>query len=68
MQMINNSQREDLASHTIMGNILSLVFSHIEDCQDPYCRCEEIDKYYDLVRLMKQNNNKEVLPLLKSEY
>jgi len=65
--MINNALREDLASHTIFGDLLSLVFSHIEDCQDPYCQCEEIDKYYDLVRLMKQNNNQEVLPLIKCE-
>jgi hypothetical protein len=66
--MINSSQRGDLASQTIFGDLLNLVISHIEDCQDPYCLCEEIDKYYDLVRLMKNNNNQEVLPLIKSEY
>jgi hypothetical protein len=68
MQMINSSQRGDLTSQTIFGDLLNLVFSHIEDCQDPHCLCEEIDKYYDLVRLMKNNNNQEVLPLIKSEY
>jgi hypothetical protein len=68
MQMINNSQRGDFASQTIYGDLLNLVLSHIEDCQDPYCLCEEIDKFYDLLRLMKHNNNLEVLPLLKREY
>ena len=27
-----------------------------------------MDKFYDLVRIIKHNNNQEVLPLLKSEY
>ena len=45
---------------------MDLMLSHIEDCDDQLCICDEMENFYELLRL-KQLHNQEVFPLLRDE-
>ena len=45
---------------------MDLMLSHIEDCDDKLCICDEMENFYELLRL-RQLHNSEVFPLLRSE-
>ena len=45
---------------------MDLMLVHIEDCDDQLCICDELENYYELLRL-KQLHNQEVFPLIRAE-
>jgi hypothetical protein len=45
---------------------MDLMLIHIEDCDDQLCICDELENYYELLRL-KQLHNQEVFPLVRAE-
>ena len=45
---------------------MDLVITHIEDCDDQLCICDEMENFYELLRL-RQMHNQEVFPLMRNE-
>jgi hypothetical protein len=45
---------------------MDLMLVHIEDCDDPLCICDEMENFYELLRL-RQLHNQEVFPLIREE-
>ena len=42
------------------------MLAHIEECDDLLCICDEMENFYELLRL-KQLHNQEVFPLIRKE-
>jgi hypothetical protein len=40
MTLVNNSMGETLASQKIFGQLMDLMITHIEECDDPLCICD----------------------------
>lgn len=45
---------------------MDLMLAHIQDCEDQLCICDELENFYELLRL-KQLHNQDVFPLLREE-
>ncbi len=57
---------ETVDSQKVFGQLMDLMFSHIEECDDQLCICDEMENFYELLR-MKQLHNQDVFPLLRKE-
>lgn len=51
MTLVRDCQEESVASQKIFGQLMDLIIVHIEDCDDQLCICDEMENYYELLRL-----------------
>jgi hypothetical protein len=42
---------ESIDSQKIFGQLMDLMLAHIEDCDDQLCICDEMENFYELLRL-----------------
>jgi hypothetical protein len=66
MTLVRDCQLESVSSQKVFGQLMDLMLVHIEDCDDQLCICDELENYYELLRL-KQLHNQEVFPLMRAE-
>jgi hypothetical protein len=66
MTLVNDSMGETLASQKIFGQLMDLMITHIEECDDPLCICDQMENFYELLKL-KYVHKMDILPLLKKE-
>ncbi|TNV74775.1 hypothetical protein FGO68_gene16630 [Halteria grandinella] len=66
MTLVRDCLIDNAGSQKVFGQLMDLMIAHIEDCNDPYCICDEMENFYELLRL-KQLHNQEVFPLLRTE-
>jgi hypothetical protein len=66
MTLVRDSAQEGANNQKIFGQLMDLMLAHVEDCDDQLCICDEIENFYELLRL-KQLHNQEVFPLIKEE-
>lgn len=66
MTLVRDSAQEGANNKKIFGQLMDLMLAHVEDCDDQLCICDEIENFYELLRL-KQLHNQEVFPLIKEE-
>ncbi len=66
MTLVRDCQEESVASQKVFGQLMDLMLVHIEECDDQLCICDEMENYYELLRL-KQLHNQDVFPLMRSE-
>lgn len=50
-ELLNNSLENDSEANKHLGELLDLMFSHIDDCTDLSCFCNEFETYSDLLQL-----------------
>ena len=55
MELINNSMHDNHFSRESFGQIVDLMNSHIENCEDLTCVCDEVENFYDLLQLRMMN-------------
>lgn len=51
MTLVRDCQEENVASQKVFGQLMDLIMVHIEDCDDQLCICDEMENYYELLRL-----------------
>jgi len=66
MTLVRDCMMENVSSQKVFGQLMDLMLVHIEDCDDQLCICDELENYYELLRL-KQLHNQEVFPLMRAE-
>lgn len=66
MTLVRDSASEAISNQKIFGQLMDLMLIHIEDCDDQLCICEEMENFYELLRL-RQLHNQEVFPLMRDE-
>ena len=66
MTLVRDCLVDNAGSQKVFGQLMDLMIAHIEDCNDPLCICDEMENFYELLRL-KQLHNQEVFPLLRTE-
>ena len=66
MSLVRDCMTDSVASQKVFGQLMDLVLTHIEDCDDQLCICDEMENFYELLRL-RQLHNQEVFPLLRAE-
>lgn len=66
MTLVRDSMEDKISNQKIFGQLMDLMLVHIEDCEDPLCICDEMENFYELLRL-KQLHNQEVFPLIREE-
>jgi len=66
MTLVRDSMDDRASNQKIFGELMDLMITHIEDCNDTLCICDEMENFYELLRL-KQLHNQEVFPLMKEE-
>ena len=66
MTLVRDSMEDKISNQKIFGQLMDLMLVHIEDCDDPLCICDEMENFYELLRL-KQLHNQEVFPLIREE-
>jgi hypothetical protein len=66
MTLVRDCMEDTVASQKVFGQLMDLVLAHIEDCDDQLCICDEMENFYELLRL-RQLHNQEVFPLMRSE-
>ena len=66
MTLVRDSMDEKIGNQKIFGQLMDLMLVHIEDCDDPLCICDEMENFYELLRL-RSLHNQEVFPLIREE-
>lgn len=66
MTLVRDSMDESVKNQKIFGELMDLMITHIEDCDDQLCICDEMENFYELLRL-RQLHNQEVFPLMREE-
>jgi hypothetical protein len=66
MTLVNDSMGETLASQKIFGQLMDLMITHIEECDDLLCICDQMENFYEVLKL-KYVNKMDILPLLKKD-
>jgi hypothetical protein len=66
MTLVRDTAEDDHQNHKVFGQMMGLMLGHVEDCDDPLCICDEIENFYELLRLSQQHNQ-EVFPLIREE-
>jgi hypothetical protein len=66
MTLVRDCMEDTVASQKVFGQLMDLVLAHIEDCDDQLCICDEMENFYELLRL-RQLHNQEVFPLMRAE-
>jgi len=56
MTLVRDCMLETVSSQRVFGQLMDLVLTHIEDCDDPLCICDEMENYYELLRLRQVHN------------
>jgi hypothetical protein len=56
MTLVRDCQKENIASQKVFGQLMDLMLVHIEDCDDHLCICDELENYYELLRLKQLHN------------
>jgi hypothetical protein len=51
MTLVRDCMLENVTSQKVFGQLMDLMLVHIEDCDDPLCICDELENYYELLRL-----------------
>ena len=51
MTLVRDCMQENVDSQKIFGQLMDVVLSHIEDCDDQLCICDEMESFYELLRL-----------------
>lgn len=51
MTLVRDCQQENVSSQKVFGQLMDLIMVHIEDCDDQLCICDEMENYYELLRL-----------------
>jgi hypothetical protein len=51
MTLVRDSMEETIESQKIFGQLMDLMLVHIEDCDDQLCICDEMENFYELLRL-----------------
>jgi hypothetical protein len=66
MTLVNDSMGDNLASQKIFGQLMDLMITHIEVCDDPLCICDQMENFYELLKL-KYVHKMDILPVLNKE-
>ena len=66
MTLVRDSMTDKISSQKVFGQLMDLMLTHIEDCDDQLCICDEMENFFELLRL-RQLHNQEVFPLLRQE-
>ncbi|CDW78770.1 UNKNOWN [Stylonychia lemnae] len=61
--IIENSSNETFSNQQAQGQLLDIIISHIENCDDELCICSEIENFFELMKY-KEFENKEVVSLV----
>lgn len=51
MTLVRDCMEETVDSQKIFGQLMDLMLSHIEECDDQLCICDEMENFYELIRL-----------------
>ena len=51
MTLVRDCLTESIDSQKIFGQLMDLMLAHIEDCDDQLCICDEMENFYELLRL-----------------
>lgn len=51
MTLVRDSLSSTSDSQRIFGQLMSLMLTHIEECDDQLCICDEMENFYELLRL-----------------
>lgn len=66
MTLVRDSLTDSSDSQRIFGQLMGLMLTHIEECDDPLCICDEMENFYELLRL-RVSHNLEIFPLMRHE-
>ncbi len=66
MTLVRDSMGESLKAQKIFGQLMDLMITHIQECDDQLCICDQMENFYELLRL-KYVHKMEVFPLLNKE-
>lgn len=66
MTLVRDSQGETVAAQRIFGQLMDLMITHIEECDDQLCICDQMENFYELLRL-KYVHKTDVFPLLSKQ-
>jgi len=56
MTLVRDCLSETAASQKVFGQLMDLMLAHIEDCDDQLCICDEMENFYELLRLKQLHN------------
>ena len=67
MELVKDSLSDSFFAKKSFGELIDMMNSHVEDCEDTTCVCDEIENFYDLLKLRMLHNH-QLNPLLGEEY
>ena len=67
MCLVRDSMGESVEHQRVFGQLMDLMLTHIEECEDERCICAEMENFYDLLKMRMLSTNQDVVPLLRAE-